>query len=142
MTASDGAARSLQQPLQAPLMMLPRRPFTMGLFLMVVATVALVAPGFILDSPQPDPTRSDAVVVISGDEQLARFREGLRLYKLGLARYLVFSGAARAKLTFDAAYADTGISLTVHSAPDSEWRKLSWWQSDDTRRLTVSELQK
>ena len=36
----------------------------------------------------------------------------------------------------------SGIKLAVHSAPDSQWRKLSWWQQPDTRRLTVSELQK
>ena len=50
--------------------------------------------------------------------------------------------ARRAKLTFDAAYAGSGIRLTVHAAPDSEWRKLSWWQQPDTRRLTFTELQK
>jgi uncharacterized SAM-binding protein YcdF (DUF218 family) len=50
--------------------------------------------------------------------------------------------ARRAKLTFDAAYAGTGISLLVHAAPDSEWRKLSWWQQPETRRLTFVELQK
>jgi uncharacterized SAM-binding protein YcdF (DUF218 family) len=48
----------------------------------------------------------------------------------------------RAKLTFDAAYQGTGIRLAVHSAPDSEWRKLSWWQQPETRRLTFSELER
>ena len=37
---------------------------------------------------------SDAIVVISGDEQMARFAEGLNLYQQGLGKYLVFSGAA------------------------------------------------
>src|SRR4030088_2980898 len=50
--------------------------------------------------------------------------------------------ARRAKLTFEAAYANSGISLPVHAAPDSEWRKLSWWQRAETRRLTFTELQK
>jgi uncharacterized SAM-binding protein YcdF (DUF218 family) len=171
----------------------------------IVATAALVAPGVILDTPQPAPRTADAIVVISGDEQLARFREGLNLYRNGFGTYLVFSGAAedngtsnadvmrrlavergvpaqvileeprgedtwgnavftrevlethglrsailvtspyharRAKLTFDAAYDGSGIRLEVHSAPDSEWRKLSWWQQKETRRLTFTELQK
>ena len=30
----------------------------------------------------------------------------------------------------------------VHAAPDSQWRKLSWWQQPETRRLTFTELQK
>jgi uncharacterized SAM-binding protein YcdF (DUF218 family) len=172
----------------------------------VVVTVAgLLGPGLLLDTPQPTPPRSDAIVVISGDEQMARFREGLSLYQQGLGRYLVLSGAAydngisnadvmrdlavsrgvpdkaileeplgedtwgnavhtravleahglrsailvtspyharRAKLTFDAAYSGSGIDLIVHAAPDSQWRKLSWWQQPETRRLTFTELQK
>jgi uncharacterized SAM-binding protein YcdF (DUF218 family) len=171
---------------------------------LIVAT-ALVAPGLILDTPQPAPRVSDAIVVISGDEQLARFAEGVNLYERGFGKYLVFSGAAfdngtsnadvmralavqqgvpdsaildepqgedtwgnavytrdllqqhklrsailvtspyharRAKLTFDTAYAGSGIQLMVHAAPDSQWRKLSWWQQPETRRLTFTELQK
>jgi uncharacterized SAM-binding protein YcdF (DUF218 family) len=170
-----------------------------------VAGLALLAPGLVLDAPQPAPQASDAIVVISGDEQMARFEEGVRLYEQGLGRFLVFSGAAfdngtsnadvmrelavrrgvpeqaileeplgedtwgnalhtrqvlerygvrsallvtspyharRAKMTFDAAYAGSDIRLMVHAAPDSEWRKLSWWQHAETRRLTWSELQK
>jgi uncharacterized SAM-binding protein YcdF (DUF218 family) len=171
----------------------------------VVVAAVLVGPGLLLDTPQPAPHVSDAIVVISGDEQMARFQEGLNLYQRGLGQYLVFSGAAydngtsnadvmralavrrgvpdasileepqgedtwgnavftrqvleehglhsailvtspyharRAKLTFDAAYAGSGIGLTVHAAPDSQWRKLSWWQQPETRRLTFTELQK
>ena len=171
----------------------------------LLAGLALLGPGFVLDTPQPRPTPSDAIVVTSGDEQMARFREGLRLYEAGYAKYLVFSGAAldngvsnaevmhdlavdsgvparailedalgedtwgnavhtrqllsqrglrsailvtspyharRAKLTFDTAYSGSGISLLVHASPDSDWRKLSWWQQADTRRLTFVELQK
>ncbi len=167
--------------------------------------VALVAPGVFLDTPQPAPRASDAIVVISGDEQMARFQEGVNLYQQGLGQFLVFSGAAydngtsnadvmhalavkrgvpdraileeshgedtwgnafytrqvleehglrsailvtspyharRARLTFDAAYAGSGIQLAVHAAPDSQWRKLSWWQQAETRRLTFTELQK
>ena len=171
----------------------------------VVVAVVLLGPGLVLDTPQPAPTRSDAIVVISGDEQMARFQEGVNLFQRGLGQYLVFSGAAfdngtsnadvmrdlavkrgvperaileepfgedtwgnavhtrqvleahnlhsailvtspyharRAKLTFDAAYKGSGIELTVHAAPDSQWRKLSWWQFPETRRLTFTELQK
>jgi uncharacterized SAM-binding protein YcdF (DUF218 family) len=170
-----------------------------------LALLALLGPGVLLDTPQPAPPVSDAIVVISGDEQMARFQEGLSLYQRGIGRYLVFSGAAydngtsnadvmrtlavergvperaileeplgedtwgnaiftrqvleahhltsailvtspyharRAKLTFDAAYRGSGIQLRVHAAPDSEWRKLSWWQQPETRRLTFTELQK
>lgn len=171
----------------------------------LVAAVVLIGPGLLLDTPQPPPGASDAIVVISGDEQMARFQEGVNLYQRGFGKYLVFSGAAydngtsnadvmrdlalkrgvpdaaileeplgedtwgnaihtrrvleqhrlhsailvtspyharRAKLTFDAAYAGSGIDLTVHAAPDSQWRKLSWWQQPETRRLTFTELQK
>ncbi|MBV8720287.1 MAG: YdcF family protein [Chloroflexi bacterium] len=171
----------------------------------LLTAVALLAPGFILDTPQPAPQKSDAIVVISGDEQMARFAEGLNLYEQGFGKYLVFSGAAydngtsnadvmrdlavqrgipqsaileepqgedtwgnaiytrqvleehglqsailvtspyhlrRAQVTFDAAYTGSGISLVVHAAPDSQWRKLSWWQQAETRRLTFTELQK
>jgi uncharacterized SAM-binding protein YcdF (DUF218 family) len=181
-----------------------------GLLLWLSVLVGLplllvVGTGFLLDTPQPAPEASDAIIVISGDEQLARFREGVRLFKDGMGQYLVFSGAARdngtsnadvmrelaveagvdqsailedplgedtwgnavytrglleqrgahsailvtspyharrAKMTFDAAYSGTGIRLVVHAAPDSEWRKLSWWRDPEPRRLTFSELQK
>src|SRR5215472_15302751 len=69
---------------------LPR--ILVGVVLVVAA--ALILPGLLLDTPQPAPDRSDAIVVISGDEQMARFQEGLNLYQRGLGRYLVFSGAA------------------------------------------------
>ncbi len=180
------------------------RPVLLLVLLSLVGGASLLGPGFILDTPQPEPPPSDAIIVISGDEQLARFREGVRLYQAGLGRVLVFSGAAsdgssnatvmrelavgagvpapaileepqsedtwgnavytrqlleqqglrsaivvtspyharRAKATFDAAYAGSAIRLAVRSAPDSEWRKLSWWQQPETRRLTLSELQK
>lgn len=171
----------------------------------LVVAAALLGPGFFLDTPQPAPRVSDAIVVISGDEQMARFQEGVNLYQRGFGHFLVFSGAAydngvsnadvmhslavmrgvpdaaileesqgedtwgnavftrqvleqhglqsailvtspyharRAKLTFDAAYAGSGIQLMVHAAPDSQWRKLSWWQQGETRRLTFTELQK
>jgi uncharacterized SAM-binding protein YcdF (DUF218 family) len=172
---------------------------------LLVSGAALLAPGLLLDTPQPAPRASAAIVVISGDEQMARFQEGVTLFQNGYGQYLVFSGAAydngtsnadvmrdlavkrgvpdkaileeplgedtwgnaiftrqvleahglrsailvtspyharRAKLTFDAAYAGSGIDLAVHAAPDSQWRKLSWWKQAETRRLTFTELQK
>jgi uncharacterized SAM-binding protein YcdF (DUF218 family) len=173
--------------------------------LVLGVTITVLGAGYLLDGPQPAPRASDAIVVISGDEQMARFAEGVNLYEQGFGKYLVFSGAAfdngtsnadvmrglavdrgvpdaaileeplgedtwgnavytrqvledhslqsailvtspyhlrRAQETFDAAYAGSGIQLMVHAAPDSEWRKLSWWQQPDTRRLTFTELQK
>lgn len=172
---------------------------------LLLTAAAWVGTALLLDPPEPTLQPSDAVVVISGDEQLARFQEGVNLFQKGYGKYLVFSGAAydngtsnadvmremaiargipgsaildeplgedtwgnaiytrqvleqhgltsailvtspyhlqRAKLTFDAAYADSGIRVSVHAAPDSEWRKQTWWQRSDTRRLTFTELQK
>jgi len=188
-------------PLAAAMLMLLR----LLIAAILAVTLGLLGPGFILDTPQPAPQASDAIVVISGDEQMARFAEGVNLYRQGLGHFLVFSGAAfdngtsnadvmrslaiargvpqsaileepqgedtwgnavytrevleehdlqsailvtspyhlrRAQVTFDAAYAGSGIQVMVHAAPDSQWRKLSWWQQADTRRLTFTELQK
>jgi uncharacterized SAM-binding protein YcdF (DUF218 family) len=63
-----------------------------GALLGTVATV--VAPGFLLEGPLEPLLTSDAIVVISGDEALARYRDGVRLYRAGWAPRLVFSGAA------------------------------------------------
>ncbi|MBI4493357.1 MAG: YdcF family protein [Chloroflexi bacterium] len=60
-----------------------------------LGAVCLVGLGFALDSPEAALERSEAIVVISGDEDLSRFREGLRLYRQGWGSVLVFSGAAR-----------------------------------------------
>ena len=60
----------------------------------VVVAGVLIGPGLLLDTPQPAPHVSDAIVVISGDEQMARFQEGVNLFQRGLGQYLVFSGAA------------------------------------------------
>ena len=169
------------------------------------AVAALWAPGFLLEGPQRPLERSDAIIVISGDEALARYREGVRLYRAGWAPVLIFSGAAqdssesnaevmrkmaladgvpvaailtdhyggdtygnavhtrslmeqhalrsailvtspyhlhRAALTFGGVYDGSGIRLIGRSAPDGEWRKQSWWLRDDTRLLTVRELEK
>ena len=166
---------------------------------------SLWAPGFLLEGPQRPLERSDAIIVISGDEGLARYREGVRLYRAGWAPTLIFSGAAqdhhesnaevmrkmavadgvppaailtddlagdtygnavhtrtlmeqyrlrsailvtspyhlhRAALTFGGVYNGSGIRVIGRSAPDGEWRKQSWWRSDETRELTLRELEK
>jgi uncharacterized SAM-binding protein YcdF (DUF218 family) len=48
----------------------------------------------------------------------------------------------RAALTFEGVYAGSGIRVIGRSAPDGEWRKQSWWLRDDTRQLTIRELEK
>jgi uncharacterized SAM-binding protein YcdF (DUF218 family) len=53
-----------------------------------------VVPGFLLEGPREPLQQSDAIVVISGDEALARYRDGVRLYQAGWAPRLIFSGAA------------------------------------------------
>lgn len=55
---------------------------------------AFVVPGFLLEGPREPLQSSDAIVVISGDEALARYRDGVRLYRAGWAPRLIFSGAA------------------------------------------------
>ena len=72
------------------------RWFAAALMLGVVGPLGMLfAPGFLLEGPQRPLAPSDAIIVISGDEGLARFREGLRLYRAGWAPVLIFSGAAR-----------------------------------------------
>lgn len=165
----------------------------------------LFAVGFAVEGFQPPLERSDAIIVISGDENLARLREGLRLWEEGWAPTLVFSGAARegpvsnaadmrrralgegvpdgallldeegadtfgnavhtrrlmeshglrsailvtspyhlerAVVTFQGVYNGSGIRIIGRAAPDSDWRKRSWWLRADLRRLTLIELEK
>ena len=169
------------------------------------AVAILWGPGFLLEGPQRPLERSDAIIVISGDEGLARYREGVRLYRAGWAPVLIFSGAAqdhhesnaevmrkmavedgvppaailtddlggdtygnavhtralmeqhrlrsailvtspyhlhRATRTFDGVYNGSGIRVIGRSAPDGEWRKQSWWAREETRELTLRELEK
>lgn len=62
---------------------------------MMLGTGIVLATGYVLDGPSAPLERSDAIIVISGDEALSRFREGLRLYRAGWASSLLFSGAAQ-----------------------------------------------
>ena len=58
------------------------------------AASSFVAPGFLLEGPQEPLAVSDAIIVISGDEALARYRDGVRLFRAGWAPKIIFSGAA------------------------------------------------
>jgi uncharacterized SAM-binding protein YcdF (DUF218 family) len=60
----------------------------------LAALLAFVAPGFLLEGPYEPLRTSDAIVVISGDEAMARYRDGVRLFRAGWAPRLIFSGAA------------------------------------------------
>ncbi|MCC6176872.1 MAG: YdcF family protein [Chloroflexi bacterium] len=59
----------------------------------VGSIAALIVPGFLLEGPPQRLVASDAIIVISGDEALARYREGVRLFRAGWAPTLIFSGA-------------------------------------------------
>lgn len=65
-----------------------------ALALAFVGVGTFVAPGFLLEGPYEPLRTSDAIVVISGDEAMARYRDGVRLYRAGWAPRLIFSGAA------------------------------------------------
>jgi uncharacterized SAM-binding protein YcdF (DUF218 family) len=164
-----------------------------------------VATGFAVEGIQPPLQVSDAIIVISGDEDQARLRQGIRLWREQWAPKLVFSGAARegpvsnaaemrrqamidgvpstailldeqgadtygnaintrrlleaqalksailvtspyhlqrAALTFKGVYQGSNIRLIASAAPDSDWRKQSWWLRPDLRLLTFRELEK
>lgn len=65
--------------------------------LMVVvvgAGAVFVAPGFLLEGPIEPLQHSDVIIVVSGDEALARYRDGIRLFQAGWAPRILFSGAA------------------------------------------------
>jgi uncharacterized SAM-binding protein YcdF (DUF218 family) len=174
-------------------------------FALLGAAGTVVGIGYLVEGFQPPIERSDAIIVISGDENLARLREGIRLWDEGWAPRLVFSGAARegpvsnaadmrrralaegipesavlldeegadtygnavhtrrlmeshglrsailvtspyhlqrAVVTFQGVYGGSGIRIVGRAAPDSDWRKRSWWMRPDLRRLTLTELEK
>ena len=73
---------------------MPRWLAVLALIVVVGAASAFVAPGFLLEGPLEPLAVSDAIIVISGDEALARYREGVRLYRAGWAPKIIFSGAA------------------------------------------------
>jgi len=182
------------------------RGFLQGVTItLLCGSVAVLAIGFVVAGVQPPLERSDAIIVISGDENLARLREGVRLWRERWAPRLIFSGAARdglmsnaeamrrlavadgvpaaailtdeqavdtygnalhtrrimeanglqsailvtspyhlqrAAVTFNGVYRGSNIRLIASAAPDSDWRKRSWWLRPDLRLLTTSELEK
>jgi uncharacterized SAM-binding protein YcdF (DUF218 family) len=48
----------------------------------------------------------------------------------------------RATLTFRSVFQGTDIRIIPRAAPDSAWRKVGWWNQQETRRLTVRELER
>lgn len=70
------------------------RPLALGALFSLATALALVLPGYLLEGARAPLTTTDAIIVISGDGDLARFREGLRLFESGWAPRLIFSGAA------------------------------------------------
>jgi uncharacterized SAM-binding protein YcdF (DUF218 family) len=48
----------------------------------------------------------------------------------------------RASLTFQGVFRGSDIRLAASAAPDSAWRKQSWWLRPDLRLLTIYELEK
>lgn len=178
--------------------------FALGITVLI-STGLVIGAGFVVEGRQTPLQRSDAIIVISGDEDQARLRAGLSLWDDGWAKSLIFSGAARegpvsnaaamrtmaleagvptsailvddwgadtygnavrtrqlmeqnqlnsgilvtspyhlqrATLTFQGVFRDSDIRLLASSAPDSSWRKRSWWLRADLRVLTISELEK
>ena len=61
--------------------------------LAVVGFGLFVGLGFYL-SPQKQPVKSDAIVVVSGGQTTSRAEKGVELYKQGYAPKIIFSGAA------------------------------------------------
>lgn len=59
----------------------------------VLVAVAYVGIGYYL-SPQDEPQKAEAIVVVSGGQTTSRAQKGIDLYRQGYADKLVFSGAA------------------------------------------------
>lgn len=66
----------------------------LALLLVLGAGAVFVAPGFLLEGPTEPLEHSDVIIVVSGDEALARYRDGIRLFQAGWAPRILFSGAA------------------------------------------------
>lgn len=70
-----------------------------GWFFGIIIGVAIVGFGLFLGlgfylSPQDQPAKSDAIVVVSGGQTASRSEKGIELYKQGYAPKIIFSGAA------------------------------------------------
>jgi uncharacterized SAM-binding protein YcdF (DUF218 family) len=199
------ARRHQPRPPSGPLALLVRGAALALVIVPMLMALAVLAAGFVVEGVQPPLERSDAIIVISGDEDLARLREGLRLWRDRWAPKMIFSGAARAGpvsnaeamrqralaggvpatsilldeqgadtygnavhtlrlmetsglrsailvtspyhlqravMTFNGVYEGSDIRLIGRAAPDSDWRKQSWWLRPDLRLLTLHELEK
>jgi uncharacterized SAM-binding protein YcdF (DUF218 family) len=182
-----------------------RRLIMSAALLLSAIFLLVLCAGFVVEGIQQPLERSDAIIVISGDEDQARLHEGLRLWREAWAPLLILSGAARegpvsnaaamrrlaldqgvpassilldeqspdtygnavhtrrlmelhglqsailvtspyhlqrAAITFRSVYRGSGVRLIANAAPDSDWRKQSWWLRKDLRRLTMTELEK
>lgn len=171
----------------------------------VVGMGLIIGAGFLVEGIQPPLERSDAIIVISGEDNMARLRAGVQLWEEQWAPILIFSGAARegpisnaealrrlaiaegvppsailveeagtdtygnavytrrlmeahglrsgilvtspyhlqrASLTFQGVFKGSNIRIIAAAAPDSDWRKQSWWLRPDLRLLTLSEIEK
>src|SRR5437764_2453716 len=89
------ARRHQPRPPSGPLALLVRGAALALVIVPMLMALAVLAAGFVVEGVQPPLERSDAIIVISGDEDLARLREGLRLWRDRWAPKLIFSGAAR-----------------------------------------------
>ncbi len=63
------------------------------IILLVAFVVMLWGLGYFL-SPQSKLAKSDAIVAVSGGDTTARAEEAIKLYRLGWAPHIIFSGAA------------------------------------------------
>lgn len=59
----------------------------------VIGLGAIIGIGYYL-SPQNEPQKADAIVVVSGGQTTSRAQRGIELYKQGYAPNIIFSGAA------------------------------------------------
>lgn len=74
------------------------KKFVAWFFGIIITTIIIgfglfVGLGFYL-SPQQQPVKSDAIVVVSGGQTTSRAEKGIELYKEGYAPKIIFSGAA------------------------------------------------
>lgn len=67
--------------------------FGITIVLLVVGFGLFLGTGFYL-SPQDNPEKADAIVVVSGGRTTSRAEKGIELYKQGYAPKIIFSGAA------------------------------------------------
>ncbi len=63
------------------------------LVILLVGFILLIGVGFYL-SPQDNPDKANAIVVVSGGQTTSRAEKGIELYKQGYAPNIIFSGAA------------------------------------------------